>query len=154
MPTIGFRAEPSALNWAIVEGTQKSPALIAADTLKAPISFDDAASLAWFHDQTLHLFNQYSPTAAAIRYPEMMPERSNQASANKRCRVEGVVMEAVQSKGISVSTGALGTISKNLGTKGAKRYLGQNEWRGLNWAEYSKNRREAILVAVSVLPES
>ena len=46
MPTIGFRAEPTAINFAVVEGTTQAPRLIAADTLKAPVSYEEPACLA------------------------------------------------------------------------------------------------------------
>jgi hypothetical protein len=153
MIAIGFRAEPSALHWAVVEGTHRNPLLLAADTLKAPISFSEAASLGWFRSQVVHLYDQFSPAAAAVRYPETVMGRPN-ASANRRCRVEGVILEVAHSRGVEASTGALTTISKNLGTKGAKRYLGEDEFRGIDWSSYSKNCQEAILVAVSALPES
>ena len=121
MIAIGFRAEPSSLNWAIVEGTQHAPRLRAADILKAPVSFSEAASLAWFRTQVINLYEKFSPTGVAVRYPETIMGRSNQLSGNKRCRVEGVVLEVAQSRGVEVATGALNTVSKNLGTKGAKR---------------------------------
>ena len=152
MFAIGFRAEPCALHWAVVEGTHRSPRLHAADTMKAPVSFSEAASLSWFRSQVINLYERFAPTAAAVRYPETVTGRLN-ASANRRCRVEGVVLQVAHSRGIETSTGALTTISKNLGTKGAKRYLGQDDFRGINWSSYSKNCQEAILVATSALPE-
>ncbi len=154
MKVIGFRAEPNALNWAVVEGTQHAAVLVAADTLKTPISYEEHACLGWLRDQVLHLYGQYSPQIAAVRYAESVMGKANQNSANRRCRVEGVVLEVAHSRGAKVSTGALTTISKNLGTKGAKRYLDEEEFRDIHWASYSKNCREAILVAVSALPDT
>ena len=66
--------------------------------------------------------------------------------------IEGVILEAANSMGLRVVTGALTSISKNLGTKAAKHYLEGNDLRGLDWSRYpAKNVREAILVAASAL---
>jgi hypothetical protein len=154
MAAIGFRAEPSALNWAVVDGTQHQPRLLGADLLKAPISFEEAAALQWFRDQTVHLYERFGPQIAAVRYAENVMGRSNQASGNRRCRVEGVLLEVSHSRGVKVSTGALITISKNLGTRRAKRYLENDDFRGIDWTSYPKNCQEAILIAVSALPAS
>jgi hypothetical protein len=63
-------------------------------------------------------------------------------------------METAHCCGIAVVTGPLATISKNLGTKAAKKYLETDDLRGLDWSKCPKNRREAILVAASALPSS
>jgi hypothetical protein len=148
---LGFRAEPSAINWAVVEGFLQAPVLVAADHAAAPATYDEPAALAWFRAQVLHLIQTYSPQLAAVRYPETFM-RSTTLQSDKRCRVEGVVIEAAGSCGIRVLTGALATISKNLGSKGAKKYLETDELRGLDWSKHPKNQREAILVAASALP--
>jgi len=153
MTAIGFRIEPSAINWAIVEGSLEVPVLVAADKSVAPTSYDEAAALAWFRDKVRQLIQTYSPGIAAVRFPETFMRSAAQSSMYKRCRVEGTVIEAAHSCGIKVLTGALGTISKHLGTKGAKKYLEHEDLRGLDWSKYQKNCREAILVAVSALSE-
>ncbi len=150
---LGFRAEPNAINWAVVEGSCEVPVLVGADQAAAPLAFDEAAALAWFREHVRGLIETYSPTVVGIRYPETFGSHAGNASAHRRCRVEGVIAEAAASKGVTVRTGSLVTISKNLGPKAAKKYLESEEFRGVDWAKYSKNRREAILVAASALPE-
>ena len=149
---LGFRAERSAINWAVVEGSREEPVLVAADQAVAPATYSEGAALVWFRDQVRQLIQVYSPQVVAIRYPETVIRSSAQLSMHKRCRVEGVLVEVAHSSGITVLTGALATISKNLGTKAAKHYLETEELRGLDWSGHSKNRKEAILVAASALP--
>lgn len=148
---IGFRAEPSAVNWAVVEGTKENPVLIAADRSESPVAYSEPESLAWFRSRAQQLVQTYSPKLAAVRYPETV-RRSSSASMDRRSRVEGVLIDAMQAAGIATSTGALATISKNLGSNQAKKYLVTDELRGLNWSSHSKNEREAIMVAASILP--
>jgi hypothetical protein len=95
----------------------------------------------------------YSPAIAAVRYPETFQPRVRLASLGQRCRVEGVVIEAVKSSGIGVLTGPLATIAKNLGSTKPKHYLEGDEFRGIDWSKRKPHEREAILVAASALPE-
>ena len=75
-----------------------------------------------------------------VRYPETVLRSSQPLSMHKRCRVEGVVIEAVHSSGVRVLTGPLATISSKLGSKAAKRYLETDDLRGLDWSKHPKNR--------------
>jgi Holliday junction resolvasome RuvABC endonuclease subunit len=149
---LGFRAETSAVNWAVVEGSAEVPILTAADQAAAPATYDDPAALAWFREHVRHLIATYSPQVVAIRCPETVMRAAALSSMYKRCRVEGVLMETAHSCGVAVVTGPLATISKNLGTKSAKKYLETDDLRGLNWSKYPRKCREAILVAASALP--
>ena len=151
MTALGFRAETNAINWAVVKGSTEEPILIAADSSAAPVTYDEGPALRWFHDKVRQLVETYSPQVVAIRYPETVMRASPQTSMHRRCRVEGVLMEAAQSSGVKVVAGPLATISKNLGSRAAKKYLDTNELRGLDWSKHPKNRREAILVGASVL---
>ena len=153
MKAIGFRAEPSAISWAVVEGSSAEPILDGADKLKAPASFDEAAALKWFREQIQRLVQAYSPDIAVVRTPEtFFPRQPKYQGLYQRCRVEGVIVETLRSCGINVSTGPMGTISSKLGSKAAKHYLPNDEFRGLDWSNLDANRREAILAAASVLP--
>ena len=63
------------------------------------------------------------------------------------------MLEAAHSRSKRVVVGALTTISSSLGTKSAKKYLNDDDLRGLDWSRYrQKNLREAILVAAAALP--
>ena len=149
---LGIRVEPSSINWAIVEGTRELPILVAADDANAPAQWDEANALSWYRERVLHIIEQYNPAIVAVRYQEPKGRAAGNAG-RKRARIEGIVLEASNSRAIPVKTGALVTISANLKTKSAKIYLSRDDLRGLDWSKQNPLRREAILVAVSVLVE-
>jgi hypothetical protein len=149
---LGVRAEPRSLHWAVVEGTQTAPIIKAHDKADAPAAFDEPAALAWFRSRMLHLIDTYHPVAVGVRYPEPAGRGGNRDSARERSRVEGIVLEAAHSRGLPVLTGALATISKQLGTKKAKRYIDDGDLRGLDLTSLPVPRREAVLVGVAQLP--
>jgi Holliday junction resolvasome RuvABC endonuclease subunit len=148
---LGVRAEPGAINWAIVEGSQEEPILHASGTEKAPTAYSEAEGLAWVRKKSIHIIEQYRPTGVAVRYPEPKALGANKDSAKARCRVEGVVLEVAAHNSLEVVTETLNTISKNLDSKSAKAYLSSDEFRGLDWSKCKEKVQEAILVAVSIL---
>ncbi len=76
-------------------------------------------------------------------------------SHRRRFRIEGVLLEVAGSAELPAAGVAFATIGKNLGIgrSAAKDSLEEQEFRGLNWSELCKERREAILVAISALAE-
>jgi len=106
----------------------------------------------WYRERVLQLIDQFSPEASAVRYAESFNPYKEGNSGRLRCRIEGVVLEALASKAIPVVTGSLATISAKLGS-GAKKYLDRKDYRGLDWSKLKKNRREAVLAAVANLPK-
>lgn len=150
---LGFRAEPGSINWAIVEGETDLPVLILADSSAAPTLYEEAEALGWFRVQVHRLIDQFSPSLVSVRFPEAFVPSRARDSDRRRSRVEGVIIEAANSKGLPVRTGALATISRRLETQPtkAKAYLTAKEFRGLDWSNYPKYVREAILVGVSGL---
>ena len=155
MKAIGVRVEPSAANWAVVEGSKQHPILIGYGTEKPPKTFDEAASLKWFREKIQQIVQAYSPTVAAVRYVEtFQPHKVQVVPLGQRCRIEGVSIEALRSSGVTtILTGPLATIAKNLGSKSPKDYLGSDDLRGLDWSKHKTYQREAILAAASALPE-
>lgn len=151
--TIGFRVEPGLINWALLEGTSEAPVLAAPPgKLASPATYTEPQALSFYRERILLLLTEHAPDTVAVRYAETFGRQGVRESDYRRCRIEGVILEAANSKGIKVITGALASISKNLGAKAAKHYLEGNDLRGLDWAKYpAKNMREAILVAASAL---
>jgi hypothetical protein len=148
---LGVRAEPSAINWAIVEGDQDHPTLLCADDARAPATYDEARSLSWYRSLVIQLIDEHDPQVVAVRYPEPKGRATQGDTPRRRSRIEGVVLEAAATAGKQVLTGALVTISARLNTKSAKQYLEEEELRGLDWSKHNPQRREAILVAVAAL---
>lgn len=121
------------------------------DKADAPASYDEPAALSWFRTRVLFLIDTYAPVAAGVRFPEPSARGGNKDSAKQRSRVEGVLLEAVNSRGLSITSGALTTIASRLGTKKAKKYIDEAELRGLDLSKLPPHRREAVLVAVAAL---
>lgn len=155
MTAIGFRAEKDRVHWAVVKGTIENPVVEAHDCIKAPTDYEDGEALSYFHNNIIVVLEQYNPDSAAMRYGETFlphkPKPSAVQGMYARGRVEGVVIEAAHSRGIAVKVGTLQSISSRLGTKSAKKYLENGDVRGLKLNTKNKNRKEAILTAVSAL---
>lgn len=149
---LGLRAEPSAINWAILSGTLEAPILEACDKEIAPAAYGEADALVWLRERTVHIIETYGPGRVAVRFPEPTALGANKNSAKSRCRVEGVIVEASRALALKVVTGALNTFGKRFGSGSAKQDLEKENLRGLDWSKYDRNRREAILVAISLLP--
>jgi hypothetical protein len=149
---LGLRAEPSGFHWAIVTGTLKEPVMEGSGSESVPESFTEAESLAWIRQKADHIIDIYKPEAVAVRYPERVARGFNKDSAKSRCRVEGVLVEVSGTKNRNVVTGSLNTFGKHLGSKSPKDDLSSDELRGLDWSQHKDKIREAILVAVSLLP--
>ena len=152
---LGIRAGPKAFHWAVVEGTQEAPSLLAQGKAEAPASYEEPAAIAALRDRVLHLIDTYHPTAVGVRFAESFGGGAgNTDSARRRCRVEGVVLEASHSRGLGVLTGALSRIGAKLGTRTPKKYIEGGDLRGLDLSALPSPRREAVLVAVAQLPRS
>jgi hypothetical protein len=149
MRSIGLRAEPEGFNWAVCEGSLEVPVLVASDRVAAPANYSTADALNFFRTRVLQLVDQHHPTLAGLRTPETIA-RANE-SAKKRLRVEGVLLAASAEAGIKTVSGALTTLSSRLGVKSAKVLLDSKEYRGIDWNKLTKEKRESVLMGVSLL---
>ena len=135
MKAIGFRAEKDSITWAVVDDSTTPHVIDGFDKIRAPESYTEAERLALFRERLKALIQQRSPDIAAVRYPETSSRRSGTTnSARMRSRVEGVILEASQSEGIDVMTGALATIGARLGTRTAKTVTVHFPDRTENWS--------------------
>jgi hypothetical protein len=150
---LGFRAEPKQIHWAIVEGTRRAPRLIAYDSAAAPVNLEEAPALSWYTSRIKLIVEQYKPAVAMVRAAELVARGGNKDGPRRRSRIEGVLLQTIDSCGLSVRIGALATISGKLGGQ-AKKYIDSGEFRGLDLSEIPLASKEAILVAVAALPES
>jgi hypothetical protein len=150
---LGFRTEAKKIHWAIVEGTRNAPILVAHDKAAAPINLEEASALSWYRSRVQHIVDTHKPTVAAIRSAEPVARGSNKEGARRRLRIEGVLLQTIDSFGLKVTIGALAMISGKLGSQ-AKKYIAAGELRGLDLSQIPEVSREAVLVAVAVLPGS
>src|SRR5437016_3444429 len=93
----GLRAEARQFNWAVVEGTQHKPVLIARDTAAAPLDLDEASSLSWLRERVRLVIEANKPDGAVLRVPEFVARGGNTDGARRRLRIEGVLLEASDS---------------------------------------------------------
>jgi hypothetical protein len=155
MKAIGFRAEKDTIHYAIVEGTKHEPVLVADDKIVAPLTYSDAQAMSYFRDRIRTLVEQYKPSAAFVRYGEtFLPKKvapNVLASMLARARIEGVILESINSHKINIVGASLSGISSKLESKHPKSYLENGDLRGVDLTGKPQPRQEAILVAVSAL---
>jgi len=149
--TIGFRAEPNALNYAVIEGTVRAPCLIAHAKISAARNFGEAESLVWYRKRVEIVIEEFKPTYAVVRCPEPFAKVGKPTSIYQRVRIEGVVAEVAHKMGLQVEVEALVTMSARIGSESAKSYLSQDDLRGLDWSSLNVNVREAVLAATAGL---
>jgi hypothetical protein len=149
---LGFRAEPKQIHWAIVEGTRSDPILVAYDRASAPVNLDEAPALSWYTSRVKLIVEKYKPAVAMIRTAESVARGSHMDGPRRRLRIEGILLQTIDSCGLKVSIGALAMISGKLGSR-AKKYIDSGELRGLDLSKIPLPSKEAILVAVAALPE-
>ena len=153
MNVAGFRAGADSIDFAVVDRNAEGHQYVVADgTWTAPMSYEEPAILSWMRDKVLGLVAQHGFKRAGVRFPETSARVRHKLSANCRSRIEGVIIEALNSQGVVVLSGALQSIATRIGTastKTAKAYLARQEFRGLDLSKKSNERQEAILVACS-----
>jgi hypothetical protein len=145
---LGIRAVPEGFYWAVVEGSADAPIRSASDRVIFPASYTEPAALSWCRERLHHLIDSYKPLLVAVRFPEAFAKAASTDSARRRNRVEGVLLEGANARGLAVHTAAMATMSKNLGVKSAKLLLTDKSLRGLDWSGQNDNAKEAIMVAV------
>lgn len=150
---IGFRVEPRAVHWALVEGTGEEPVLVESATISAAKTHTEPEALSWFRARIKDLILRYEPSAAGIKYTEQIARGGRGDSARLRCRIEGVILQLLNEERLEIFTGNYRRVSGLMGSKSAKQYLDSDDLRGLDWSAVTKVRREAVLVAVAALGE-
>ena len=148
----GLRVDPKETAWAHVTGTAEEPILEDHDKLVPPkVLSNESERLVWYSDQIALLIKDRRPKIIAVRYAEDFGVRGKREPDRVRARIEGVIMESAMRLGITVFTGALKEIASAMGTKASKKYLEQDDLRGLDWSTLDDKRREAVLVATAAL---
>ena len=151
MRTLGLRADASGFTWAVAEGSIQVPVLHASGYFKIPANFSVSAGLNHLRLGVLQLIDQYKATIAGVRTPEQLA-RSNESSRT-RLRIEGVILAACAEKGLETIQGALSTLSSRLGVKSAKVLRDSEEYRGIDLECFPNEKREAILMGISLLKD-
>jgi hypothetical protein len=148
---IGFRAETQHVYWAVVTGEKEQPKLIDSGKISPPKIFSEPEKLTWYNNRVLQLTEQHNIVACYVRTAEPSA-KTKSILIQERSRIEGVIIQALETKKLRISIGPLATLSSKIGTKSAKDFIDGAQFRALDWEKIkNKSQREAILSAVSVL---
>jgi len=140
--SIGFRVEPTAVNYAVVTGTKQEPELLYYETINAPKSYDkEALRLLWYRDRLVTILSNDNLDFGVIRLPESVA-KTKQDTLLKRARIEGLIFAVLKELGINCTAGALNTISSDINSQSAKKYLSQDDFRDLNWSNIKNKINE------------
>lgn len=145
MRTIGIRAEPSAVTFAVIDTDDNS--IINVEKIKIPAALAWPDALKYLRSNLLDILREYDVERAGIRETESIADGST-----PRIQLEGVIQEAFASselKGYYV--GQIVSISSRVGFE-SKRFkpmvAGDDDPGVENWGTMTKEAREAILCAM------
>lgn len=145
MRTIGIRASPKAVTFAILD--TDSNTVLNVEDIRVPAAFFVPDALKYIRNNLLDLLREYAIDRAGIR----VTEPSAQAPNIARIQIEGVVQEAFASSLVKhYYIGHISSISARLEIPRTdfKKYVeGDLEWPVENWAKLTKEQREALLCA-------
>lgn len=149
MRAIGFRVEPKAVHYAVIDVDPNKKVVVDHGSFHPPTTYTEPECLKWYRSRIAQEVDRYKPTHAGVRYPEVFGRRGITNSDYRRLRIEGVILEALASCGVTVFGGNNGAISSAMGTASAKEYKERGEVRGLDLGKFSTNCKEAALVALA-----
>lgn len=147
MNTLGIRVKPSSVIIVIYDSDQNT--IVNVEDLKIPKALSTPEALKYVRNSILDILREYQIIKAGLRTVE-----SNSQTLNlHRIEIEGVIQEAFASSLLEAYfCGQISTIAAKLGIPRAdfKRYVeGVVDYEGVeNWANHSKNEKEAILTAL------
>lgn len=147
MRTIGIRAKPSAVTFAILDTDEDR--LLNVETIAVPSALDVPDALRYVRNTVLDVLREYEVTHGCIRATEPAAQSPN----IKRIQIEGVIQESFASSTLSAYfVGHIASISARVGINRQEFKLlvnGEQDFDQIeNWAEFDHDEREAILAAV------
>ncbi|WP_298921735.1 hypothetical protein [uncultured Roseobacter sp.] len=146
MMTIGIRARPSSVVYAVVDTADGN--IVNLDEIVVPLAFDTPDALKYVRSNFLDIIREYDVQQAGIRATEPNSQRMN----IQRLQIEGVIIEAFASsplKGYYV--GHISSIASRLGrtrTDLKPMIDGDIAFDVDDWENMSKEEREAVLCAL------
>lgn len=152
MKILGLRCSPSEFSFAIIEGTQKKPALVDSGRVKVPSGYNHCDLLKWFFQEIGVLITKNSINAIGVKGTEAMGMKGK--SYGERMELEAMIFLQAAENGIKYAKRKVNsTIAKDLGLKGKGKYLEtQVDYSPFaNFVKLPKPIQESIQVAVSML---
>ncbi|GMN14859.1 hypothetical protein [Altererythrobacter sp. MTPC7] len=145
MITIGIRAAPSAVTFAIYDDVKDE--IINLDQITVPVALDTPDMLKYLRCHLLDILREYEVSFAGIRATEPSAQRANIG----RIEIEGVIMESFASSDLEgYYIGHVSSIMSRLGVPRTDFKLfvdGKKDPQIDGWDQANANQREAILCA-------
>ena len=145
MITIGIRAAPSAVTFAVYDSDTQS--IVNLEQIVVPAAFDVPEALKYVRSNLLDVLREYEVSQAGIRATEPAANRPSL----ERIEIEGVIKEAFASSDLTAFyIGHISSIASRIGVNRSdmKPLIdGETDLGIENWASMSKEQREAILCA-------
>lgn len=145
MKTIGIRAAPSAVTFAVYDSD--GHAVVNVEQIIVPAAFDTPDALKYIRSNLLDVLREYGVTRAGVR----ATEPSARSPSVARIEIEGVIKEAFASSDLEAFyIGHISSMASRLGIERAdlKPIIDGEVDPGIeNWGSMNKEQREAILCA-------
>ena len=145
MITIGIRAEPKGLTFAIYESDE--PRVLNVEMIRIPAAFSIPEGLKYLRSNLLDVLREYAVVRAGVR----ITEPSAQGISIERVQVEGVVQEAFASSMVEgYYVGQISSIAAKLNIDRAELkplISGERDHPVEGWGDLTPHQREAILCA-------
>jgi hypothetical protein len=152
--SIGLRATPSTVYYAVVEGrsTSERAELLTVGSLPVPTALELPDRLSFIRTTILDIIAEFEARRAGIR----LIEYTAQTKPVERLNLEGVLQELLSSSGVEgYFAGAIARIGGLLGESDktrVKQYFEGEEFMGVEgWDRRPVEEREAIVTAVAAL---
>lgn len=149
MITIGIRAEPKAVTFAVYDSDEGR--ILNVEEIKIPAAFATPDALKYLRSNLLDVLREYRVEKAGIRVTESAARQPN----IDRVQIEGVIQEAfASSELVGYYIGQIASISARIGIdRGRFKPLvaGDEQWEVEGWDRMTKEAREALLCAVGAV---
>lgn len=149
MITMGIRAAPKAITFAIYDSDEKK--VVNIEEIRVPAALATPDALKYIRSNLLDVLREFKVEKAGIR----ATEPNAQSPSIDRIHIEGVIQEAFASSNLlDYYIGHISTITHRLGiARTAFKPLvdGENDYPVENWNKMSKEEREALLSAIGAV---
>ncbi|MFC5441083.1 hypothetical protein [Rhodanobacter ginsenosidimutans] len=150
MNTIGIRAKPGGVTFAVLDAQDRRIANV--ETIKLPKALLTPDALKYIRNNILDIIREYEISRAGLR----VTESTAQTLSVSRIEIEGVIQEAFASSSLnSYYCGQISTIASRVGIARAdfKPYVdGTKIFDGVeNWNELRSEEREAVFAALGAV---
>ena len=149
MITIGIRAEPKTVTFAIYNSDTEE--VVNVEGINIPAAFSTPDALKYLRSNLLDVLREFKVTKAGIRASEPNARNPN----IDRIQIEGVIQETFASSEMTAYyVGHISSISSRLDiprTDFKPLVAGAKEYEVENWSSLSPKEREAVLCAIGAV---